>query len=215
MKTLKFWNVFVIIIVSISCEKEIESNRQSDLSAEMPGKHIEDMEIDYNNDFYFVTTEIDASIDKPMWSSSFPMKCYLSKKTSEFGEFEILDNDFVGVDEIIFDKNNNLWARSSKTIFLRKGQTNTKVIELSSDDGQFKFFAVDSENNIWAGGSTHGLYKIDSELNVKLFTPENSSLPGSYMTTLNEGKNTVTYDYSNVNKTIHEILCSKGSCPIV
>jgi len=43
-------------------------------------------------------------------------------------------------------------------------------------------------------------------------TPSN---PGSYMATLNEGKNTFTYDYSNVNKTIHEILCSKGSCPIV
>ena len=42
-------------------------------------------------------------------------------------------------------------------------------------------------------------------------TPSN---PGSYMTTLNEGKNIVTYDYTNVNKVIHEILCSKGSCPI-
>ena len=43
-------------------------------------------------------------------------------------------------------------------------------------------------------------------------TPSN---PGSYMHTLNEGKNTIVYDYTNVNKTIHEILCSKGSCPIV
>jgi|TARA_B100000780_G_scaffold68152_1_gene45073 hypothetical protein len=43
-------------------------------------------------------------------------------------------------------------------------------------------------------------------------TPSN---PGSYMTTLNEGKNSITYDYTNVNKVIHEILCSKGSCPIV
>ena len=42
-------------------------------------------------------------------------------------------------------------------------------------------------------------------------TPSN---PGSYMTTLNEGKNITTYDYTNVNKVIHEILCSKGSCPI-
>ena len=42
-------------------------------------------------------------------------------------------------------------------------------------------------------------------------TPSN---PGSYMHTLNEGKNVVTYDYTNVNKIIHEILCSKGSCPI-
>ena len=43
-------------------------------------------------------------------------------------------------------------------------------------------------------------------------TPSN---PGSYMATLNEGKNTVTYDYTNVNNIVHEILCSKGSCPVV
>jgi hypothetical protein len=42
-------------------------------------------------------------------------------------------------------------------------------------------------------------------------TPSN---PGSYMHTLNEGKQTFVYDYTNVNKIIHEILCSKGSCPI-
>ena len=42
-------------------------------------------------------------------------------------------------------------------------------------------------------------------------TPSN---PGSFMHTLNEGKNVITYDYTNVNKVIHEILCSKGSCPI-
>ena len=42
-------------------------------------------------------------------------------------------------------------------------------------------------------------------------TPSN---PGSFMTTLNEGKNMITYDYTNVNKVVHEILCSKGSCPI-
>jgi len=42
-------------------------------------------------------------------------------------------------------------------------------------------------------------------------TPSN---PGSFMHTLNEGKNIITYDYTNINKVIHEILCSKGSCPI-
>ena len=42
-------------------------------------------------------------------------------------------------------------------------------------------------------------------------TPSN---PGSYMHTLNEGKQTVTYDYTNINNIIREILCSKGSCPI-
>ena len=42
-------------------------------------------------------------------------------------------------------------------------------------------------------------------------TPSN---PGSFMHTLNEGKDVITYDYTNVNKIVHEILCSKGSCPI-
>ena len=42
-------------------------------------------------------------------------------------------------------------------------------------------------------------------------TPSN---PGSFMHTLNEGKQVITYDYTGVNKIVHEILCSKGNCPI-
>ena len=43
-------------------------------------------------------------------------------------------------------------------------------------------------------------------------TPSN---PGSFMGVLQEGKNTITYDYTKVNGIIHEILCSKGNCPII
>jgi len=42
-------------------------------------------------------------------------------------------------------------------------------------------------------------------------TPSN---PGSYMHTLNESKGAVTYDYTNINNIVREILCSKGSCPV-
>ena len=42
-------------------------------------------------------------------------------------------------------------------------------------------------------------------------TPSN---PGSFMSVLKEGKETVTYNYTNVNNIIREILCSKGSCPV-
>ena len=42
-------------------------------------------------------------------------------------------------------------------------------------------------------------------------TPSN---PGSFMSVLQEGKETITYDYSKVNGIIREILCSKGSCPV-
>ena len=43
-------------------------------------------------------------------------------------------------------------------------------------------------------------------------TPSN---PGSFMGVLQEGKQHVEYDYNKVNSVIHEILCSKGSCPIL
>ena len=42
-------------------------------------------------------------------------------------------------------------------------------------------------------------------------TPSN---PGSFMGVLQEGKTEVIYDYTKVNSIIHEILCSKGSCPV-
>ena len=42
-------------------------------------------------------------------------------------------------------------------------------------------------------------------------TPSN---PGSYMHVLKEGKEQITFDYTKVNQIIHEILCSKGNCPI-
>ena len=42
-------------------------------------------------------------------------------------------------------------------------------------------------------------------------TPSN---PGSFMGVLQEVKNEITYDYTKVNSIVHEILCSKGSCPV-
>ena len=43
-------------------------------------------------------------------------------------------------------------------------------------------------------------------------TPSN---PGSYMHQIKEGKEQIIHDYTKVNQIVTEILCSKGSCPIV
>ena len=80
------------------------------------------------------------------------------------------------------------------------------------------------KNGITVGVSSRGMGSLEDRGGVMevqddfellcwdfVSTPSN---PGSYMHTLNEGKNTVTYDYTNVNKVIHEILCSKGNCTI-
>ena len=80
------------------------------------------------------------------------------------------------------------------------------------------------KSNVSLGVSSRGMGSLEQNGNVMevqddfellcwdfVSTPSN---PGSYMHTLTEGKNTVTYDYTKVNSIIHEILCSKGSCPI-
>jgi len=191
MKSLKPFLLLFLISFLTSCEKENLMDKIV-ISDNMPGKHIMEMGIDNNNEFFFVTSEIDTSVKVPSWSCSIPSKSYLSKRESETSDFEILDDKFIFVDEIIFDKNNNLWARNGKTIFLRDGKIIKKILELNEDDGLFNFFAVDKNNNIWAGGYTHGLYKIDSNLNVKLLTPENSSLPKSSMTNIHiDNKNNI------------------------
>jgi ligand-binding sensor domain-containing protein len=225
MKISKPFVLLFLISFLTSCDNE-NFNDQLKISDKMPGKHIMEMEIDNEKDFYFVTSEIDTSVKFQPWSSSIPSKSYLSKRESETSDFEILDGNFVSADEIIFDKNNNLWARNGKTIFRRVGQISKKILELSSDDGLFNFFAVDKNNNIWAGGYTHGLYKIDSNLNVELFTPENSSLPKSSMTNIHidsknniwiamdekgvlkiSGNNWVWYNPTNSNVTSQRIWC--------
>ena len=80
------------------------------------------------------------------------------------------------------------------------------------------------ESNIRLGVSSRGMGSLqenaDGLLEVQddllcwdfVSTPSN---PGSYMTTLNEGKINSSYNpYQKVQSTITEILCSNGNCPI-
>ena len=79
-------------------------------------------------------------------------------------------------------------------------------------------------NGITVGVSSRGMGSLEQNGSVMevqddfellcwdfVSTPSN---PGSFMSVLKEGQQTFTYDYTNVNKIITEILCSKGSCPV-
>jgi len=79
-------------------------------------------------------------------------------------------------------------------------------------------------NGITVGVSSRGMGSLEQNGSVMevqddfellcwdfVSTPSN---PGSFMSVLQEGKETITYDYTKVNNVIREILCSKGSCPI-
>ena len=81
------------------------------------------------------------------------------------------------------------------------------------------------KNGVTVGVSSRGMGSLEQRGSVMevqddfellcwdfVSTPSN---PGSYMHTIKEGKEMVNYDYTKVNSIVHEILCSKGSCPIV
>ena len=80
------------------------------------------------------------------------------------------------------------------------------------------------KNGVTVGVSSRGMGSLEQNGSVMevqddfellcwdfVSTPSN---PGSYMSVLQEGKETITYDYSKVNGIIREIHCSKGSCPV-
>ena len=80
------------------------------------------------------------------------------------------------------------------------------------------------KNGVTVGVSSRGMGSLEQNGNVMevqddfellcwdfVSTPSN---PGSFMSVLQEGKDTVSYDYTKVNNVIREILCSKGSCPV-
>ena len=80
------------------------------------------------------------------------------------------------------------------------------------------------KNGITVGVSSRGMGSLEQNGSVMevqddfellcwdfVSTPSN---PGSFMSVLQEGKETVTYDYTKINQIITKILCSKGSCPV-
>ena len=97
-----------------------------------------------------------------------------------------------------------------------------KIEILDTPSGQILQALI--HNNITVGVSSRGIGTLEQNGNVMevqddfellcwdfVSTPSN---PGSYMSVLREGKEYPTTNYSKVNSIIHEILCSKGSCPI-
>jgi hypothetical protein len=97
-----------------------------------------------------------------------------------------------------------------------------KIEILNTPSGQILEALI--RNNVTVGVSSRGMGSLEQNGNVMevqddfellcwdfVSTPSN---PGSYMSVLREGKEYPTTNYSKVNSIIHEILCSKGSCPI-
>ena len=188
----------IALFVAFSgCNKQEGMNEDDSLFlAEISDEILYNITIDNNHAFYFVKTVIDkeALENWPPYSSSMPCRHYLLRKADETSDFEIIDDRFVG-GKLCFDKNNHLWSWTLKTIYKKGKNSYQKIIELPYD-GLFSSFAVDKDNNIWAGAST-GLYKIDSKLNI---THYNSELPTNCISDIHIDK----------NNNIWIALCNRG-----
>jgi len=178
-----------LFIAFYGCNKQ-ESMNENDslLLEELPGTNLNNMALDNNHVFYFVTSEVDREVVMPIWSSSIPFRYYLSRKISETGNFEIMNDRFVS-GKLYFDKNNHLWCYDYKTIYRIEGNSYNKIVELPYDGGLFNFLAADNNNNIWAGGLQTGLYKIDRHLNITHYDVNNLMLPSNIMDAIHIDKN--------------------------
>ena len=190
---------FIALFVSISaCNKdEVMNNKDIDqvgnfILERMSGTYLNNMALDNNHVLYFVTSEIDEEVERPIWSSSIPFRYYLSRKISETGDFEIMNDRFVN-GKLCFDKRNNLWCYDYKAVYKVEGNSYNKILELPSDKGLFQFLAFDNDNNIWVGGLQTGLYKIDSHLNIIHYDENNSMLPSTIMDAIHIDKNNTVW----------------------
>ena len=175
--------VILSSFVFTACQKdEISEVHPTGMSIpELPGHSIVDIEIDQKGNIFFVTQGKDETVEVPIYSSTIPMRLYLSKLSD--GEITILDDRFKGR-TILFDDDNNLWAMTDKTISKRSNRIDNTVLDIEDAEGAFNSFAVDSKNNIWVCGLKTGLMKIDPELSITRFHVENSMLPTNSMTSV-------------------------------
>ncbi|MBN1951715.1 MAG: hypothetical protein JW801_10960 [Bacteroidales bacterium] len=187
MKKFKYLLVLLLILCS-ACEEEISPDYQYNLFKMKSEVHLVDMELNSKDEFYYVTTELDNTVEIPLYSSYLPSKVQLFKQSSETSDHIVLDPDFIGINEILFDKNDKLWARSMKNLFLINSGSIDTIIDLNNVDGLLKFIAVDRDNTIWTGGLNTGLYKIDNNLAITHYRVDNSTLPTNSMTNIHIDK---------------------------
>ena len=197
MKTLSINFLIVVTLAALatlpSCNKQEGMNKAGYLILEdMPGTSLNHMVLDNNHVFYFVTSEFDKEVEVPVWSSYMPFRYYLSRKTSETGNFEVMNDRFVN-GKLCFDKNNHLWCYDYKTVYKIEGNSYNKIVELPPNQGSFQFLAVDNNNNIWAGGMQTGLYKIDNHLNITHYDTNNAIFPSIILDAIHIDQNNTVW----------------------
>lgn len=154
---------------------------------------------------------------RELWEREMEKYSDLIKQRRAMGELDHPESQVINlknVSHIITD----YWWDNNKVM--------GKIEILDTPSGQILEALI--KNNVTLGVSSRGLGSLEQKGNVMevqddfsliawdfVSTPSN---PDSFMypirESLNENITSQVYDYSKVNNLIHEILCSKGNCPI-
>lgn len=171
MKKIIFFTIILISLFSCDAFRDENDNASDKLTGKFisdnfPGKYLEAMTLDSKENLWLSTSEIDTSIHLPSFSSSLPIKHYLSRFSTD--AFEILDNNFVGAKKMTIDKNDKLWFITSNTVYCFNDQKPVEIFKLSTDMGSFNWITSDQNNDIWACGLGTPLIKIIQNPEIKI-----------------------------------------------
>jgi hypothetical protein len=150
---------------------------------------------------------------RDLWEREMQKYSELIKQRRAMGELDHPESQIINLKNVSHIISDYWWD---------KDNVMGKIEILNTPSGQILEALI--RNNVTLGVSSRGMGSLEQRGSVMevqddfellcwdfVSTPSN---PGSYMSVLREGKEYNTTDYSKVNNIIHEILCSKGSCPI-
>lgn len=171
MKTINSLILLTTLSISTACEKQTDSVLKP-LFSEDSDKKLMTFALNRENQFYFVSQEIDKDIVLPMWSSYLPLKHNLYRQVDTSSTFQLIDDDFHYTEDIRFDSNNKMLIRNHLGILRIEDNGYKKLIE-----EPINTFDIDSKDIIWAGGYNSGLIKIDANGEITKYTDSTSMIP--------------------------------------
>jgi len=164
--------IFLSLFSSQSCSKE-ENLGQHLFSGKLPGKFGGKIASDSNGSLWFTTSEIDTTVQMPAYSSSIPIRIYLTKHYND--SYEVYDNKFMGARDIITDKYDRLWFISRDKVYLLENNKYSEQYKIGGETGNFEWITIDKQWNIWVGGWKAPLLKITLDPEIKINNMSNNS----------------------------------------
>jgi hypothetical protein len=171
MKTIKSLILIIVLATSIACDNQTDLEIDP-IFSEDSDKRLMTFALNGDNQFYFVSQEIDKETEVSMYSSHLPMKYNLFRQIDTNSNFELIDDDFLYTEDIKFDSNNKMLIRNHRGIYQINDNEYLKLLDepINASD-------IDSKDIIWAGGYNSGLIRIDANGEITKYTDSTSILP--------------------------------------